>query len=51
MLGEEFNNIKKEITKAPVLADFNTQQQLILTVDASQYEVGEMWIWDIFEPK
>lgn len=36
----EFENLKKEITKAPVLTYFNKSKKLVLSVDASKFAVG-----------
>lgn len=39
-MNKEFNDLKDEITKYPVLTYFDPQKRLTLTVDASKYAVG-----------
>lgn len=42
----EFNNLKKEITNAPVLTFYDTQKKLTLSVDASKFAMGAVIMHD-----
>lgn len=44
--ADEFDNLKREITNAPVLTYYNPNKQLTLSVDASKFAMGAVIMHD-----